>query len=114
MVDHDEQEINIYKMNIKRRIDKKRIFICLSIVLLIICVILTGNYIARTVAEYKVYKQYEAQLNAIKQQEEEKQAKIAEEKERKRKERIPQLTDVRKAKYGEYISIKYKKSVFDI
>lgn len=103
MVNDNEQEINIYKMNTKRRLDKKRIFICITVALLILCVILTGNHIAKTMAEYKVYKQYEAQLNAIKQQEEEKQAKIAEEKEKKRKEKIPQLTDVRKAKHGEYI-----------
>ena len=49
------------------------------------------------------YKQYEAQLNSIKHQEEEKQAKIKEETEKKKKERNPQLTDIRKTKYGYYL-----------
>lgn len=100
---NDEHEINIYEIDTKIKLDKRRIFISIAIILLIVCVILTGNHISITVAEYKVYKQYEAQLNAIKQQEEEKQTKIAEEKERKRKEKIPQLTDVRKTKHGKYI-----------
>ena len=36
-------------------------------------------------------------------QEEEKQAKIKEETEKKKKERNPQLTDIRKTKYGYYL-----------
>lgn len=100
---NDEHEVNIYEIDTKRKIDKRKIFISIAIILLMVCVILTANHILITVAEYKVYKQYEAQLNAIKQQEEEKQAKIAEEKERKRKEKIPQLTSVRKTKHGEYL-----------
>ena len=100
---NDEHEINIYEMDTKRKYDKRKIFIGIAIILLIVCVILTGNYIDRIVSEYKVYKQYESQLNAIKQQEEEEQAKIAAEEEQKRKEKIPQLTDVRKTKHGQYI-----------
>ena len=46
--------------------------------------------------EYKVFKQYEAQLQSIQHQEQEKQAKIQAEKERKRQEKIPKLTEVRK------------------
>lgn len=100
---NDEHEINIYDMHTKAKLDKRKIFIYIAIILLIICVFLTVNHITRTVSEYKVYKQYEAQFNAIKQQEEEKQVKIAEEKEKKRMEKIPKLTDVRKAKYRLYI-----------
>ena len=71
-----------------------------------VCNLLNPNNnhtIKNLMEEYKVYKQYEAQLNSIKHQEEEKQAKIKEETEKKKKERNPQLTDIRKTKYGYYL-----------
>ncbi len=43
------------------------------LILLLFCILLTINHIKNLMEEYiKVYKQYEAQLNSIKHQEEEK------------------------------------------
>ena len=103
MIDDNEYQLNIYKIDTKVKIDKKRVIIVILIILSFICIILTGNYISKITKGYKVYKQYEAQLNSIKHQEEEKQAKIKEETEKKKKERNPQLTDIRKTKYGYYL-----------
>ena len=99
MVNDNNNEWNIYKIDTKAKLDKRKIFIIILIVLSLICIILTGGYIARMIKEYKTYKQYEAQLQTIKYEEEEKQKRQAEEAERKRQERIPKLTDERKTKH---------------
>lgn len=111
---NDEYQLDIYKIDTKAKIDKRKIIIVILIVLAIITIVLTGNYIAKTIKAYKAYKQYEAQINAIKYAEEEKKAKIAEELERKRQEKIPKLTDTRKAEYEYNLSLRYKKSFFNI
>lgn len=89
----DNDDLNIYKFNNEKKIDIKHIAIVIIIVILIICISLTFKNISTTIKEYKAYKQYEAQLNALKHQEEEKQRKLAEEEERIKKERNPVLTD---------------------
>lgn len=89
----DNDDLNIYKFNNEKKIDIKHIAIVIIIVILIICISLTFNNISTTIKEYKAYKQYESQLNALKHQEEEKQRKLAEEEERIKKERNPVLTD---------------------
>lgn len=103
MVNDDEYQVNIYKLNVNQKLDKRKILIIILIILSFLCMILTGNYITKIVKEYKVYKQYEAQLNSIQHQEEEKKIKISEEAERQRQERIPKLTEVRKKKHGKYL-----------
>lgn len=110
----DEYQLDIYKIDTKAKIDKRKIGIVLFIILCLVCIILTGNYIAKTIKEYKVYKQYEAQLNSIKHQEEEKKLQKAQEEEAKRKEKIPQLTELRKTEYGKNLSIRCKKSFFNL
>ena len=91
--DDNDYKLDVYKIDTRTKLDKKRIFIMVILILLLFCILLTINHI----------KQYEAQLNSIKHQEEEKQAKIKEETEKKKKERNPQLTDIRKTKYGYYL-----------
>ena len=73
------------------------------IILSLICIILIGNYITKIIEGHKVYQQYEAQLNAMKYQQEQELAEA----ERKRQEKIPKLTDVRKTKYGKHLPIGY-------
>lgn len=89
-LDELEYVIEEHKLN-----KKKVLFVILCIIILIL-LILTIKYCIRTMEEYKVFKQYEAQLQSIQHQEQEKQAKIQAEKERKRQEKIPKLTEVRK------------------
>lgn len=93
--DENNYSDNPYKINIRPRLDKKRIFIMIVLILLLFCILLTTNHIKNVIKEYKVYKQYEAQLDSIKHQEEEKQAKIQEKIDKKKKEKNPQLTDIR-------------------
>lgn len=88
---NDEEGIKYIK--IKRKVNKKKlIIITLLLILLLLIVIIIFNSINIT-KQYKVYKQYEAQIQAIQQQEEARQKKIEEEIERKRQEKIPKLTD---------------------
>ena len=101
--DDNDYKLDVYKIDTRTKLDKKRIFIMVILILLLFCILLTINHIKNLMEEYKVYKQYEAQLNSIKHQEEEKQAKIKEETEKKKKERNPQLTYIRKTKYGYYL-----------
>lgn len=89
----DEDEFNVYEFNSKKKIDIKKIFIVLIIVIFLICVFFTTKNIIIIINEHKAYKQYEAQLNALKHQDEERQRKLAEEQERIKKERNPVLTD---------------------
>ena len=95
----DEYEQNPYQLNIKKSVNKKKIIISVLIVISIICIILIVNNITKTIEGYKVYEQYEAQLNSIKYQQEQKQAEL----EKKRQEKIPKLTDERKKEYGKYL-----------
>ena len=84
--DDNDYKLDVYKIDTRTKLDKKRIFIMVILILLLFCILLTINHIKNLMEEYKVYKQYEAQLNSIKHQEEEKQAKIKEETEKKKKE----------------------------
>ena len=89
----DNNEVNIYEFKNEKKIDIKRIFIVIIISIFIICISLTLKNIFIIIRGHKTYKQYEAQLNALKYQEEEKQRKLKEEEERIKKERNPILTD---------------------
>ena len=89
----DEDEFNVYEFNSKKKIDTKKIFIILIMIIFLVCVFFTTKNIIIIINEHKAYKQYEAQLNALKHQDEERQRKLAEEQERIKKERNPVLTD---------------------
>ena len=45
MVNDDEYQVNIYKLNVNQKLDKRKILIIILIILSFLCVILTGNYI---------------------------------------------------------------------
>ena len=79
----------IYKITItEEHINKKKIGILVLIILIAIGLIIVAKNAILIIEQNKVYKQYEAQLVGLIQQEEAKQAEI----ERKRQEKIPQLT----------------------
>lgn len=84
-------EVNLYKIETKPKLDRKKIFIIIMIILLILCICAVINNIAKVITGHKMYKQYESQMNSIKYQEE----KLAEETERKKQEKIPKLTEER-------------------
>lgn len=90
------EEYNIYLINKKsqwktledeKKVKIQKIFIMISLFLLIITLIFVIQNILQMLQKNKEYKQYEAQLLAIKRQEEEKQAQIEAEKERIRQEK---------------------------
>ena len=87
-------QIDIYKIDTKDKLDKKKILVLILIVLTIFCITLLAIVIGKLVKRDKIYNQYIAQIQELQKQEEEKQAKIAEEAERKRQEKLPKLTEV--------------------
>ena len=95
-MENQTELLDIYKINISKKISKKKILIILGFVVVGICLILTIRHCIKTINSYKVYKQYETQLQSILYQEEQKKIEIEAEKERKKQEKIPKLTQVRK------------------
>lgn len=92
MVNDEKHLLDIYKISTNTKLDKRKILIMLLIIVILICCILTIRYITKITQNYKVYKQYEAQLNSINYQKQQEQEKIALEQEKKRQEKIPKLT----------------------
>lgn len=84
--------MNIYKIITKEQLDVKKVIIIILIIVILIGLIIIGKNIVEIAKNYKVYKQYEAQIIALAKQEEEEKAEIEKEKERIRQERIPKLT----------------------
>ena len=87
-------QIDIYKIDTKDKLDKRKILTLIFIILSIFCIILSAIVIEKSIKRNKIYNQYVAQIQEIKRQEEEKQKQIAEEAERKRQEKLPKLTEV--------------------
>lgn len=86
---HENQQLDIYRINTKDRIDKKRVLIIVLIILSIICISLAIFFVSRTVSRYKEYKIYEEQLKNLQQEEAQEQVRIDREKQAK----LPKLTD---------------------
>lgn len=92
----NEYQLDIYKIDTRQKLDKKKILLIILLIIALVCAILTQKYISRTIKEYKVYKQYEAQLASINHQTEEKQRKAEEKAEKERQEKLPKLTEAGK------------------
>lgn len=93
---NDDKRLDIYKIDTNEKINKKRIFILIICIFILLCFILIIRHSIKVINSYKMYKQYETQLQSITYQEEQKQAELNAEKERKRQEKIPKLTETRK------------------
>ena len=87
--DEQEQEFNIYKINTKEKYNKNKILVVLLMILSLILVLLILINVKRIIDNYKVYKEYEAQIITLKQAEEKKK----EEQEKIRQAKLPKLTD---------------------
>lgn len=96
MVRDGNDKDNIYKINIKEHLDSKKIMLLVFMIAVLIGLIMVAEKSLEIVKQHKVYEQYEAQLIALKKQEEDRKVEIEREKERIRQERIPQLTQKRK------------------
>ena len=64
----DEENFNVYKINIKNTIEIKKVLVFLIIIVFFVLIILTINNVTIIMSEYKTFKQYEAQLNSLKHQ----------------------------------------------
>lgn len=100
---NDNNWVDIYRIDVDKKLDKKKILVLGLCIIILIILIFIINYSIKVINGYKVYKQYETQLVSIKYQEQEKQNKINSEEERKRQEKIPKLTEKRKRKHSKYI-----------
>lgn len=82
-------ELNVYKIDTKAKFNKNKILIVLLIILSLILVVLVAINISKMINSYKVYKQYEAQIIALKEEE----IRHQEELEAQRQAKLPKLTD---------------------
>lgn len=89
----NEYQLDIYKIETKQKLDKRKIILVILIIVAFICVILIQKNISKTIEEYKVYKQYEAQVESINHQAEEKIKAEEAKKEKERQEKLPNLTE---------------------
>ncbi len=92
----NEYQLNIYKIETNQKLDKKKIILIILIIVAFICVILMQKNISKTIEEYKVYKQYKAQVESINHQAEEKIKAEEAKKEKERQEKLPNLTEAGK------------------
>ena len=100
MVDDSKgYELDLYEIETKPKIEKKKIIIIIAIIVLLLCICLTINNIRNIIIGHKVFEQYEAQIDSIKQEE----IRLAEEAERQRLEKIPKLTEQRNKKFRKYL-----------
>ena len=63
MLNNNKQLLEIYKINTKLKLDKKKILLIILIFIALTTCILLGKQISQIINSYKVYKQYEAQLD---------------------------------------------------
>lgn len=93
----DEYDINdIYKIDIKDKLDKRKVLIIIFSVIALILIYIVALKSIQIMNQNKIYKQYESQIIALQKAEQDRIAQIEAEKERIRKERNPNLTEVGK------------------
>ena len=94
MVNDGKDDFNVYQFDTKEpKIDKKKLTFIILIILGIICILLICNNISNTMRSYQVYKQYEAQILTLNQQEVERKQEEEAKKEQERQEKLPKYTE---------------------
>ena len=86
----DEEDINVYKIHTKDKINKKKKILVILIIIALILIIIVARNIQIILKQNEQCEIYEKQVAKI-QEEEQKQK---EEEERKRQEKLPKLTEV--------------------
>lgn len=107
---------NIYKIdteNKRTKSEKNKILIILISILTIILLLIILIYSIDTIKRYDVYKDYEAQLISLNEEEQKKQEQIAIEQENLRQAKIPKLTEEGIQNVEKYI-IQKPKEYFNI
>ncbi len=88
MVRDEDSNEEIYLVATEKQLNTKKVGIIVLIIVTLIALILTTKNIREIIKQHKVYEQYEAQIMALKKQEEDKIEQI----EKKKQERMPKLT----------------------
>lgn len=90
---NEYEDLDIYKIKTDQKLNKKKIAILVLCILILICLIITIKHTVTIMKGYKIYKQYETQLQSLKYQDEKEQQKKKEEEEKAKQAKIPKLTE---------------------
>lgn len=90
---NEYEDLDIYRIKTDQKLNKKKIAILVLCILTLICLIITIKHTITTMKGYKIYKQYETQLQSLKYQDEKEQQKKKEEEEKAKQAKIPKLTE---------------------
>lgn len=90
---NEYEDLDIYRIKTDQKLNKKKIAILVLCILILICLIITIKHTITTMKGYKIYKQYETQLQSLKYQDEKEQQKKKEEEEKAKQAKIPKLTE---------------------
>ncbi len=89
MVRDESSYEDIYLVRTKKQLNIKKVIIVIILILTVIGLIITVQNVTEIIKQHKVYEQYEAQILALKKQEEDKLAQI----EKRKQEKMPKLTE---------------------
>lgn len=89
MVRDENSYEDIYLVRTKKQLNIKKVIIVIILILTVIGLIITVQNVTEIIKQHKVYEQYEAQILALKKQEEDKLAQI----EKRKQEKMPKLTE---------------------
>lgn len=101
---------NIYKIDTKQRLDKKKVILIVLLIIVVILSIIIAKHSIEIIEYNKAYEQYEAQIIALQVAKANKEAKLKEEQEKIKKERNPQLTDIGKENISHIYSSEKKQA----
>ena len=90
---NEYEDLDIYRIKTDQKLNKKKIAILVLCILILICLIITIKHTITTMKGYKIYKQYETQLQSLKYQDEKEQQKKKEEEEKAKQAKSPKLTE---------------------
>ena len=90
---NEYEDLDIYKIKTDQKLNKKKIAILVLCILILICLIITIKHTVTIMKGYKIYKQYETQLQSLKYQDEKEQQMKKEEEEKAKQAKIPKLTE---------------------
>ena len=101
---------NIYKIDIKQRLDLKKVILIVLLIIVVILSAIIAKHSIEIIENSKAYEQYEAQIIALQVAKANQEAKLKEEQERIKKERNPQLTDIGKENISHIYSSEKKQA----
>lgn len=90
---NEYEDLDIYRIKTDQKLNKKKIAILVLCILILVCLIITIKHTITTMKGYKIYKQYETQLQSLKYQDEKEQQKKKEEEKKAKQAKIPKLTE---------------------